>query len=164
MKYGPKILKQIYDLISNDEYYICDICKKVGISQDTYNSWENHRPEFAEMLQRANAERMNRFKIEARKSTLKKITGYDYDETRTVFTEGKPGADGQTKPKIKEKTVIKKHVPPDTNMLIFVLKNTDSENFKESQYIDHSTGGNPLPNSNEHTVIFKNFEKEKDGE
>lgn len=133
MKYNRTIVKHITDMISSDEYTIEEICRAVKISKDTYYQWLNKKADFSDAIKKAEEKRMNFFKTEARRAAAKKITGYDYEEVSTVVVEGKDG-----RPRIKEKKTTKKHVPPDTAMVIFVLKNTDPDNFKDSQFIDHN--------------------------
>ncbi len=46
------------------------------------------------------------------------------------MVEGKPDANGKTKPKIKEQVTIDKHYQPDTPAIIFVLTNKASDEYK----------------------------------
>lgn len=131
MKYSKRISDKIFKLISTDDYTVAEICKNVRLAESTYYQWKLDHPEFSEMLKKANDIRMEFFKTEARKSMAKKIKGYDYEEVHTTVVD----KDG--KPQIKEQKKVKKHVPPDTAALIFTLTNTDPENFKNSQFIDH---------------------------
>jgi transposase-like protein len=131
MKYSKRIQDKIFKLLSTDDYTVEEICTNVGINPDTYYTWKKERSEFSEMLQKANDVRMEFFKTEARRSMAKKIRGYDYEEVHTTVVD----KDGT--PKIKEQKKVKKHVPPDTAALIFTLTNTDPDNFKNSQFIDH---------------------------
>ncbi|MFZ4401989.1 MAG: phBC6A51 family helix-turn-helix protein [Bacteroidales bacterium] len=147
MKYSKKIVKDICELIASDDYTIAEICKAVGISESIYFKWKKDNLEFLESIKKAQNKRIEFFKVEARKATAKKITGYDYEEVKTIYKD----KDG--KPAIKEKTVVKKHVPPDTAMLIFVLKNTDPENFKDKQEFDLA-----MPDGLTITVNFKDYD------
>ena len=140
MKYSKRICDKIFNLLSSDDYTIEEICTQVGISRETYNVWKNQKPDFSDMLKKANDTRMEFFKTEARRSMAKKIKGYDYEEVHTTMVESKetqPDGSVTIKPRIKEQKKVKKHVPPDTAALIFTLTNTDPENFKNSQFIDH---------------------------
>lgn len=133
MKYSKKLLDKIYKLISTDDYTIQEICDQVGISRETYNVWKNEKSYFSDMIQKANDARLEMFKKAARNSMFKKINGYDYDEVTTVI-----GTDKDGKPKIKDQKKVKKHVPPDTAALIFILSNADKDNFKNTQFVDHN--------------------------
>ena len=48
------------------------------------------------------------------------------------------------KPKIKETKTVKKHVAPNPISVIFALKNTDPETFKDKQEVDLTSGGKNL--------------------
>lgn len=126
MKYSEALVNKICELIATDDYTINEICENVGISEATYHNWKNDKLEFLECIKKAENKRLELFKVEARKSTLKKITGFYYEDSKTVFVNDN----------VKEKTVTKKYSPPDTTMLIFVLKNTDTDNFRDSKDIE----------------------------
>ena len=70
---------------------------------------------------------------------MKKIQGYTVDESKTVYVDSKESEiDPKTgkkvvKPKVKEQTIIKKHIQPDTAAIIFTLTNGDPDNFKNRQ-------------------------------
>ncbi|MDV3603818.1 hypothetical protein CMU86_11685 [Elizabethkingia anophelis] len=139
-KYSKKIVSEICDLIKADSYTIVEICQMVKISEDTYYTWKKQKPEFSESIKKAEEERRNFFIIEARKSLLKKIQGYTVDEKKTVYVDSgkvvsKKGSEDESKqtPKIKEQTVIKKHIQPDTVAIIFTLTNCDPDNWKNKQ-------------------------------
>ena len=104
---------------------------------NTYFRWMQEHPEFADAVERAKDERMQKLVVEARKSLLKKITGYDVEETHTVvIPNGEKGPDGKPKGKVKEKKTVIKHIQPDTMAIIFTLTNGDSENFKNKHSIE----------------------------
>lgn len=133
-KYSAKKAKQICDLIKADSFTIAEICAKVGISESCYYNWQANIVEFGELIEKAKDDRMKFFAAEAKKSLLKKIQGYDADESKTVYVND---ADG--KPKIKERTTIKKHFQPDTAAIIFTLTNGEPENWK-NKYSNEVTG------------------------
>ena len=145
MKYTEETKQKIFDLFSTGEYIITEICPLVGISEATFHEWRANKPEFLELLKKANEKRLERYRVEARKSMLKKIQGYTIDEVRTTYIDDGIGEDGNRKPRIKEKTITKKHFQPDTGMIIFALTNTDAENFRNYHQIDHTTKGKELP-------------------
>ena len=70
---------------------------------------------------------------------MKKVCGYEAQETRTVYVDsGEEERDPATgkkrqKPKIKEKIVITKHIAPDTAAVIFTLTNRDPKQWKNRQ-------------------------------
>jgi transposase-like protein len=126
-KYNEDTVNKICQLIKSDDYTVTEICKNAGISEAIYYKWKSEKVEFLEAIKKAEGERLELFKTEARKSTLKKIKGYEIEEVKEVVRKGM----------LIEKTTTKKHIPPDTTILIFVLKNTDNENFKDRQEVKH---------------------------
>ena len=121
-KFSKKTTEKIVGLIKSDTYTIAEICRQVGIAPRTYHSWIEDNPEFAK------AERMQMFVIEAKKSLLKKIQGYEVTETAVTTIPDKNG-----KPTIKEQKTIKKHIQADTAAIIFTLTNGDPEHWRNRQ-------------------------------
>lgn len=127
-KYNKKTIDAILELIKSDTYTIAEVCRQVEITQKTYHQWMNDHPEFAEAVNAAKEEMMQMFVIEAKKSLLKKIRGYEVTETSVTTIPGKDG-----KPKIKEQKTNKKYFQPDTAAIIFTLTNGDPEHWKNKQ-------------------------------
>ena len=72
--------------------------------------------------------------IEAKKSLMKKIQGYEVTETKVITVPGnKKDEKGNPKPIIKEQTTTKKHIQPDTAAIIFTLTNGDPEHWRNRQ-------------------------------
>ena len=139
MAYSKKIVKQIAGLIKSDTYTIAEICHIVGIAPKTYYLWLQNKPEFAEAVERAKDERMQALVVAARRSLMKRITGYDTEETVTVIVPDKNGGkdeNGKTKGRVKETKRVMKHIQPDTMAIIFALTNGDSENFKNKHSVE----------------------------
>lgn len=122
--YSQEIVDKICDLVSTDEYTNVELCKNAGISERTFYSWKAEKAEFAEKLAKADKKRLEFFKVEARKAALKKLQGYNYTEEHIIMVD-----DGSGKPKIKEKKTVKRHVAPSDTQIMYVLNNTDSDNF-----------------------------------
>lgn len=127
-KFSKKITGKIVELVKSDTYTIAEICRQVGISQRTYHLWIEEHPEFADAIEQAKEERMQFFVIEAKKSLLKKIKGYEVVETHVTTVPDKDG-----NPKIKEQKNVKKHFQPDTAAIIFTLTNGDPEHWRNRQ-------------------------------
>ena len=127
-KYNKKIAERILAMIRADAYTITEVCNNVGISRQTFYSWQNGNPEFAKAVDDAKAERMQMFVIEAKKSLLKKIQGYEVTETAVTTIPDKNG-----KPTIKEQKTSKKHIQADTAAIIFTLTNGDPEHWRNRQ-------------------------------
>lgn len=133
-KYSKKIVDKICNLLKSDSYTIAEVCRLVGIAESTFFDWQANKVEFSECIKKAQDERMQFFVAEAKKSLLKKVQGYTVDETKTVYIDSgktKPGEKPQ--PKVKEQTIIKKHIQPDTAAIIFTLTNGDPGNWKNKQ-------------------------------
>ena len=124
-KYSEKIKSQICKLIEEDTYTIPEICKNVGIAERTFHKWKNEISEFSEAIEQATKNRNEKFAQTARKSLLKKISGFDVTETKITHTRDKKTGE------MVEKEVVKttKRIIPDTSALIFALTNTDSSNW-----------------------------------
>ena len=128
MKYNKKIVQRICSLIEKDTYTISEICSLSGISESTYYEWQATKPEFSDNIEKARQKFDEILVQEAKNSLRKLVTGYEADEKKTVYTEGKDG-----KPKIKEQTTVKKHFQPNTAAVIFTLTNKASEEYKNRQ-------------------------------
>ena len=133
-KFSKKTVEKIVGLIKSDTYTIAEICRQVGITPKTYHQWVNDYPDFADAIEQAKDERMQAMVIEAKKSLMKKIQGYDVTETKVVTVPGtKKDEKGNPKPIIKEQTTTKKHIQADTAANIFTLTNGDPEHWRNRQ-------------------------------
>lgn len=136
-KYGKKIVEMIVGLVKSDTYTIAEICRQVGITPKTYHQWVEDYPEFATAIEQAKDERLQTMVIEAKKSLMKKIQGYEVTETKVVTVPGKEkDAQGKPKPTIKEQTTTKKHIQADTAAIIFTLTNGDPEHWRNRQFTE----------------------------
>lgn len=149
-RYSKKLVREICKLVSEDEYTIAELCNNVGISERLFYRWKKDKSEFADAIKEADKIRLKLFKVEARKSVLKKIKGYEYEETHMTASlkkgKGKDKENGEAdKLVIKEQKKTKKHVPPDSILLMYVLNNTDPENFKHKSHTELTgKGGGPV--------------------
>lgn len=133
-KFSKKTVDKIVGLVKSDTYTIAEVCRQVGITPKTYHAWVNDYPDFACAIAQAKEERMQLMVIEAKKSLMKKIQGYDVTETKVVTVPGsKKDERGNPKPIIKEQTTTKKHIQPDTAAIIFTLTNGDPEHWRNRQ-------------------------------
>ncbi len=141
-KYSKKVAERILAMIRADTYTITEVCNNVGISRQTFYRWQTDNPEFAQAVEDANNELLDKMNVEAKKSLMKKIQGYEVTETKVVTVPGK-GKDerGNPKPVIKEQTTTKKHIQPDTAAIIFTLTNCDPDNWK-NRHSSEITGKN----------------------
>lgn len=127
-KYTKELITRIYNLKKTGEYTIFSICETVGISYDTYFAWlkDLSKPEFSDLIKRADEESLQCLAKLARKSLVKRIAGEVFDE---VTTEGKTGADGTVISRHMKS--VKRYIPPSDTAIIFALKNAESEVFKD---------------------------------
>lgn len=135
-KYNEQIVTDICNLIKKDSYTIAELCKEVGIAISTYYEWLETKAEFSEAIQKARYQFDEIIVNEAKNSLRKLVQGYETEEKKTVFTEGKDG-----KPRIKEQTTVKKHIQPNVAATIFLLTNKASNEFKNRLNTDHTTKG-----------------------
>ncbi|MDR1584427.1 MAG: hypothetical protein LBS55_14445 [Prevotellaceae bacterium] len=119
-KYRKAIADRICEMIRSDTYTIREICETVNINTDTYHSWKRTFSDFSDAIKAAQNDRDLKFVAEAKKSLLKKLTGYEAQEEKTVYVTGK---DGQRVAKGWTETT--KHIQPDTVAIIFTLCNKD---------------------------------------
>ena len=133
-KYNKKIAERILAMIRSDTYTITELCNNVGISRQTFYNWQNDNAEFAQAVEDASSELLDKMKVEAKKSLLKKIQGYEVTETKVVTIPSKQKDEkGNPKPIIKEQTTTKKHIQADTAAIIFTLTNGDPEHWRNRQ-------------------------------
>ena len=128
-------VEKIVEMLRSDTYNVGELCRAVGIATRTYYNWKSCDEEFVKAINDAKKERMDYFVTEAEKSTLKKIQGYTVEETKVVTVPSKElDENGRPKPRIKEQTTVKKHIPPDTAILIFTLANSEHGRWRNRQY------------------------------
>ncbi len=127
-KYNKRIVKRITDLIRQDTFTIAEICAKVGISEECFYKWQRDNEEFKEAVTRAREQFDEIIVREAKNSLRKLVNGYEADEKKTVFVNGKDG-----KPEIKEQVTIKKHFQPNPMSVQFVLTNKTGGEYKNYQ-------------------------------
>ena len=103
-KYSQKLVDRICSLIREDSYTIAEICDLVGINKDTYYTWMKTKSDFSDSIKKAEDARMQFFVAEAQKSLLKKIQGYEVEESKITYVDsGKPVVDENGKEKQKPK-------------------------------------------------------------
>lgn len=133
-KYSKEIVAKICSLMEADSYTIAEICSLSDINIDTYYDWLKRKPEFSEAIKKAKVNFNDFLIVECKKSLVKKIKGYTVEETKTVTADtGKRDDNDKPIVKVKERSVVKKHIQPDTAAIIFTLCNRDSDNWKNRQ-------------------------------
>jgi transposase-like protein len=156
-KYNKDKCKKAYDLILSGAK-IFQVAEGLDISRETFYQWRIKHKEFADIIEKALSDYSDEVYEEVRIAYRKKITGYDYTETETIRELDKNNQPVKTK--IKQ---TKKHIPPDTTLLIFEKKHRDPR-YKENL----SAGENKentifLPDSEESDLIEKLWNKISSG-
>ena len=114
-------------MIRSDTYTIAELCRMSGISESTYHYWKSTKSEFLQSVKTAEASRNDYVVCEAKKSLIKKVTGWNFNERKIVTIKQLDG----TAKEVSE-TVTTKHYPPDTAAIIFTLCNLDPEHYKQT--------------------------------
>lgn len=129
-KYTPEVVARIVELVTQGTGEI-KAARLAGISKDTYFTWKKQKPDFSDAIKVALQEyheTLNADLLQSAGASLKKLVeGYDYEETKIEYIDDprNPGA-----PKIKQKTVTRKHVQPQTGAVVFALTNRAPEYWK----------------------------------
>ncbi|MGN6491056.1 MAG: phBC6A51 family helix-turn-helix protein [Agriterribacter sp.] len=147
-KYTKKRVEKIVTLLESGDYTIKEICEIVKIHQDTWYDWKHNKPEFSELLEKADEKRMEVFKQAARIGLLALLRGKEYEEVTKEYAEvDVPDGKGKTKkePRMISQKIVKKVILPNPAAVIFTLKNQDPDNFKDINRTDITTLGKQLP-------------------
>lgn len=147
MKYIPEVVDKICDLLSSGDYTIKDVCRQVGINEDTYHTWKKEKPDFSEAIKKAEIARLDSFAKMAKSGLAKLLDVYEYEEVTTEYVDSKGKDDNGnevSKPKIKSRKVVKKFIMPNPTAVIFALKNRDPDNWADKQEVDVKTNGESL--------------------
>ena len=83
-KYNQKTVNKIIELLSSDTYTVNEVCKIGGMTTKSFHEWRATKPEFDQMVVEAENDRMEAFAVEAKKSMLKKLRGYEVTETKVT--------------------------------------------------------------------------------
>lgn len=125
MKKSDEIKQEIIETVRKLNPTKAALCRKFGITWQSLQNWMKEDEDFCAAYKKAAREYLDKINIEAKKSLSKLVKGYDYEEIKTIYVAG---ADGE--PVIAQKTVIKKHVPPNATAVTYALSNLDPENFE----------------------------------
>lgn len=143
--------RELYEMIvnfrKNTDLTVVEICEQVGIGESTYYDWLRDESELSEAIRVAEKVRMDRMRDLSRKLAFKRLEGHEIEEEKIEYERKmvKVIEDGKEKmvsrPEIKSKTVTKKIVHCGDGFLQYMLNNTDPENFKSVNHIDHTSKG-----------------------
>ena len=104
-----------------------EIARKLGISVDTFYTYQKKYPEFFEAIREGKAP----VDVEVENALLKRARGFEYEEVTVEYAPAKPGEKAQAM-KVKKVTKI---VIPDTKAHVFWLKNRRPEIWRDRQDI-----------------------------
>lgn len=130
------VVDTIIELKETTDNNARDICKAVGIDECTYYEWLKTKPEFSKAIKEADQKRLNTMAAVARQALFKKVSGYEVEEVTTEYIPGEGG-----KPSIKIQKKTKKHISASDTLIMYALNNTDPDNFKHKEHIDHTSKG-----------------------
>lgn len=132
-RYSKKLADEIAKDYASGKYTIDQICESRGLAKSTYYQWKEKYPYFSNELQKALDHRRFSLKEMAESNLVKLMNGFEYEE-RTL--EGKEGAGGKlTNKQVK---IVKKFIPPNPTVNIFMAKKMDPVNYPEKSEIEHS--------------------------
>ncbi len=147
---GKKTL-EMFELIinfrKNTDLTVSEICQQVGIGVSTYYDWMRDHSELSDGIKEADKTRMERIRDLSKQLAFKRLEGHEIEEEKIEYERKmvKVVEGGEEKivsrPEIKSKTVTKRKVYCSDGFLQYMLNNTDPENFKNVNHIDHTTKG-----------------------
>lgn len=104
------------------------IAETLGVGYSSFRSYKQQYPALTDALKKGRKDLV----FELRSALIKKATGFDYTETKTIK---ELGLDGELVVTKTEKTV--KHAQPDVAAINLLLKNYDKDNWaNDPQMID----------------------------
>lgn len=129
-KYSPQMADKICELFEMNKYTNKEICKIVGINQDTFYEWRQSHPEFSEKMEKSRA-RLIEKRLQVCEASLNRlIEGYVTEDVVTEYVN----IDG--KPVIRGQRVVKHNVPPSLGAIIHYQTNRDPENWANRQRME----------------------------
>jgi hypothetical protein len=122
--------RTICTLYATDKFTIAECAQNQGIDEKTFHNWKNAIPQIAELYKKAHEEkkqvRYGSIKTRALTAMEELLTKQTITEKQTVI---KLGVNGEA---IPDRVVSTDRVVlPNATAMIFALKNTDSENWKD---------------------------------
>ena len=125
-KYNTHIKPHLEDITNwiadgETEY---SIHRKLGVNHDTWYRYKNKKSELSEAIKKG----QQNLSLNLESLLYRKCKGYEVEETKTYIQKI---GDKETK-KVEK---LKKHIPSSDTALIFALKNTNPEKWKDKQEI-----------------------------
>ena len=107
-----------------------EIAKKLGISEKVFYDYQTKYPQFLQAIKRGKAP----VDFEVENILLKKVRGFEYDETHIEYKD--LPVKGKDKPKPTSVKRIKKLVIPSDTAIIFWLKNRRPKKWRDKQNVE----------------------------
>lgn len=147
----------IVQLVEQDFRTVAEVCGLVGVSPVVYYKAVAADADFADRLATARRRVADKTVTAAKKSLLKRVTGWDYVETTEV--KKRNGEEWQT---VEVKTVTK-HVVPDVSAIIFALTNYAPDEFRNTLTDDKAVAVGAVMTQKQADAFVKKFlDLEKD--
>lgn len=122
-KYNPNTFPLLAEGFAREGLSDKQICKKLGISQDTFYTYIKKHSEFSESLKRGKAP----VDTKVENALLKKALGYTVEKKKTTVTNG-----------METVTIEEVIVAPSEVAMIFWLKNRRPKQWRDKQDVEHS--------------------------
>lgn len=145
IEYNKEIANQLCDMIQTDSYTVAELCKIVGITEDTFNDWLNGDNDFSESIKKAEREYTKSMLVECERSLSKLIKGYTVNEEQITILDLR-GSDVEIidKPKVIRKEVLSKHFQPNMSAIAYYQTNKASGVWKNKKAIELDSQKNNL--------------------
>lgn len=123
---------EIHGLMDYGGAMLKDFCREMDITQETYFQWMK-QTEFSEAIRKAKETFRGTLEKRVVDSLANSALGYDVEETRVEYKQGKDG-----KPIPVKRVQTKKHIAANTGAGIFLLTNIAPERWKNKLNTEHS--------------------------
>jgi hypothetical protein len=133
MKYSLALARKIAECFASGEHTVADVCKQCDVSETSFYDWKATKPEFSEMLKKADEQRLAALGRMARSGLAKLLDVYEFEETTTEF-----GLDKEGKPRQKSRKVTKKQIMPNAAAIIYTLNNRAPEDWQQRKHVELS--------------------------
>lgn len=124
-KKTQKIIDKIYQIVREENPSKNSIAKRVKVSSQTITNWLNEDECFKKGYEDAVNDFFKNISVDAKRSLKKLVTGFSYNEIKTVYVDN-----GMGDPLIKERVVTEKYVIPNIDAIKFVLRNLEPKMFE----------------------------------
>lgn len=149
--YNEQYHCKVAAMLRGDDKTYAEIAAVFQITEQTLYKWAKIHPEFDEVLKKGRLEILANLEMAAQK----KCQGHEYEEVRTTVRKL---PDGTQETRVER---VKKFMPPDSTMIIFLLKSLNPKKYREIVNLRHS-GGVALEEDADARNIKEALEKDPD--